>query len=85
MKKRRLLIMLLSAALSCTGALYAAGNAAVKGNPKSKVYHMPVCAHYSAKGSSVEFKSEVDAQKAGYKACKQCAKSKGAPKSADKK
>ena len=80
MKKRSLLIMLLSAVLTCSSALYAANNAVLKGNPKSKVYHAPACAHYTAKGSTVDFKSAAEAQKAGYKACKQCIKSEGTDK-----
>ena len=80
MKKRSMLIMLMSAALTCSSALYAANNAVFKGNPKSKVYHAPACSHYAAKGSTVEFKSAADAQKAGYKGCKQCIKSEGSKK-----
>jgi methylphosphotriester-DNA--protein-cysteine methyltransferase len=80
MKKRSLLIMLLSATLTCSSALYAATSGVVKGNATSKVYHAPACVHYSGKGSTVEFNSAAEAKKAGYKGCKQCIKSDDAKK-----
>lgn len=46
--------------------------APVKGNPKTKVYHKPSCRYYNAKGTTVEFKSEAEAQAAKYKPCKKC-------------
>lgn len=74
MKKRSLLKTLLAAMLVCAFTAFAEGDAAIKGNPKSKIYHTSTCKHYNAKGSTKEFKSEAEAQKAGYKACKVCGK-----------
>ena len=85
MKKRSLLRILLATTLVCASMAFAEGGAAVKGNPNSKVYHKPACQHYSAKGSTKAFKSEADAQRAGYKACKQCGKAKADKKDAKKK
>jgi len=85
MKKRSLLKILLATTLVCASMAFAEGGAAVKGNPNSKVYHKPVCKHYSAKGSTKGFKSEAEAKKAGYKACKQCSKAKTEKKEAKKK
>jgi methylphosphotriester-DNA--protein-cysteine methyltransferase len=77
MKKRSLLKALLAATLVCATATFAVeGGTAVKGNKSSKIYHKPACKHYAAKGSTVEFKSEAEAMKAGYKACKKCGKAK---------
>lgn len=81
MNKRSVLKILLAATLVCTSVAIAAGGAGVKGNPKSKVYHKAACKHYSAKGSTAEFKSEAEAVKAGYTGCKQCCK----PSATDKK
>ena len=75
MKRRTLFMNLLVSALVFTGSLCLAGEAAVKANPDSRIYHVPACTHYKAKGCTVEFKSEAEAQKAGYKGCKQCCKS----------
>lgn len=71
-----------AAMIACAASAYSAETApaAVKGNPNSKVYHKAACRYYKSKSSSKEFKSEADAKKAGYKACKQCA----APKTAKK-
>ena len=85
MKKRNWLKTLLAATLVCASVAFAGEGAAVKGNPSSKVYHMPACQHYNAKGSTVEFKSEAEAKQAGYKACKQCSKAKAADKGTKKK
>ncbi|MEN7973986.1 MAG: hypothetical protein ABFR47_09165 [Verrucomicrobiota bacterium] len=84
MKKRTLLKTLLAATLICASISFAEGGAAIKANPKSKTYHKAVCRHYNAKGSTKEFKSETEAQKAGYKACKQCGQAK-TKKKAEKK
>jgi hypothetical protein len=56
----------------------------VKGNPKSKIYHLPTCRHYKSKHTTVVFKSEAEAQKAGYRICKKCSKAKAAKKKAKK-
>lgn len=85
MKRRNLMKTLLVATLVCASAALAGEGSAVKGNPKSKVYHKPACQHYNAKGSTQEFKSEAEAKKAGYKACKQCCTPKGEKQAADKK
>lgn len=85
MKKRCLLKTLVAAAMVCALTAFAGDGPAVKGNPNSKVYHLPACKHYNAKGSTVEFKSADEAQKAGYKACKVCGKTKTAEKSSQKK
>ncbi len=85
MKKRSLLKILLATTLVCASMAFAEGGPAVKGNPKSKVYHMPACQHYNAKGSTKEFKSEAEAKQAGYKACKQCGKAKADRKDTKKK
>ena len=85
MKKRNLLKTLLAATLICASVAYAGAGIAVKGNPDSKIYHKPVCKHYSGKGSTAEFKSEADAIKAGYTACKQCGKATASDKSTKKK
>lgn len=77
MKKRNLLKALLAATLVCATVVVAGeGTAAVKGNPKSKIYHKPTCKHYTAKGTTVEFKSEAEAKKAGYTGCKKCCPTK---------
>jgi methylphosphotriester-DNA--protein-cysteine methyltransferase len=80
MKKRTLLKSLMAAALVCASVSFAADGAAFKGNPTSKVYHNATCRFYNAKGTTVEFKSEAEAVKAGYAPCKQCC----APKSEKK-
>ncbi len=88
MKKRTLLKGLLAATLVCATGAFAQEAAAVKGNPDSKIYHLPACQHYAAKGSTVAFKSEEEAKQAGYKPCRQCGKAqgeKGTGKKADKK
>ena len=89
MNKRSMIKTLLAAALIGTATVFAAGGAAVKGNPKSKVYHLPACKHYEAKGSTVEFKSVAEAGQAGYKPCKICGKAEktqsGSTKEAKKK
>jgi methylphosphotriester-DNA--protein-cysteine methyltransferase len=77
MNKRHLLKTLMVAAMFCTFTAFAGDGPVVKGNPKSKVYHLPACRHYNAKSSTVEFKSAAEAEKAGYKACKMCGKGKG--------
>ena len=74
MKKRSVLKTLLAVTLVCASVTFAGEGATVKGNPNSKVYHKPACKHYSAKGSTAEFKSEAEAKQAGYTACKQCGK-----------
>jgi methylphosphotriester-DNA--protein-cysteine methyltransferase len=65
---------LMAATLISASAVLAESGAAVKGNPKSKVYHLLACKHYKAKGSTVEFKSAAEARKSGYKPCKICGK-----------
>jgi methylphosphotriester-DNA--protein-cysteine methyltransferase len=85
MKKRSMLKVLLATTLVCASMAFAGEGAAVKGNPKSKVYHKSACKHYAAKGSTVEFKSEAEAKKAGYTACKVCGKAKAADTTAKKK
>jgi len=85
MKKRSLLKGLLAAMLVCATVAIAGEGTAVKGNPNSKIYHKSACKHYAAKGSIKEFKTEAEAVKAGYKACKNCGKAKEAAKGADKK
>ncbi len=83
MKKRNLLKALLAASVLCAASAFAAeGTAAVKGNPKSKVYHTSQCRHYSAKNTTKEFVSAAKAKEAGYTACKQCA---GKKKKAEQK
>jgi methylphosphotriester-DNA--protein-cysteine methyltransferase len=72
MKKRTMLKSLMAMALVCASVAFAAEVTTVKGNEKSKTYHKPECRFYSSKGSTVEFKSEVEAKQAGYTACKQC-------------
>lgn len=74
MNKRSLLKSLLAATLVCATVTFAGEGAAVKGNPESKIYHKPACKHYTAKGTTTEFKTEADAKKAGYKPCKKCGK-----------
>ena len=61
---------------------FAVGEGAVKGNKTSKIYHKSACKHYAAKGSTETFASEATAQKAGYKICKQCGKTKAVKKAA---
>ncbi len=85
MKRRMGLKTLLAAALVCASMTFASEGVAIKGNPKSKVYHKPTCQHYAAKGSTVEFNSEAEAKEAGYKACKQCGKEKVVEKETPKK
>ena len=85
MKKRSMLKTLLAVMLVCASVTFAGEGVAVKGNPKSKVYHKPACKHDSGKGSSAEFKSEAAAKQAGYTACKQCGKPAATEKSTKKK
>ena len=84
MKKRNLLKALLAATLVCATVVIAKESSAVKGNEKSKIYHKSACRHYAAKSTTVEFKTEGEALKAGYKACKRCSKAKGKAKPAKK-
>lgn len=70
MKRRHLLKMMLAAGLVCATAVL--GAEVLKGNPDSKIYHKSTCKHYAAKGATVEFQSEAEAVKAGYKPCKKC-------------
>ena len=84
MKKRTMLKSLMAAALVCASVAFAVDGTPVKGNEKSKVYHKPACQHYTAKGTTVEFKSEAEAIQAGYKPCKQCAVPKAEPKTGEK-
>ncbi|MGE0820491.1 MAG: thermonuclease family protein [Candidatus Binatia bacterium] len=46
----------------------------VRGNRKSRVYHLPECPHYGRLRASniVEFASEAEAQEAGYRKAKNC-------------
>jgi len=44
----------------------------IKGNAESKVYHKSTCQYYKSKKTTVVFKTEADAKKAGYRACKKC-------------
>lgn len=83
MKRRSILKVAVATILICATATFAAEDAAIKGNPKSKVYHKAPCHHYAAKGSTVKFASEPEAVKAGYTPCKQCGKTE--QKSAAKK
>jgi hypothetical protein len=73
MKRSNWLKMMAIALITCAATVYAADPAPIKGNPDSKVYHKIGCRYYSAKGSSVEFKTEAEAIKAGYTPCKICA------------
>lgn len=92
MKRRNWLKIMIAATLVCTATAFAEDTAPapvpaptpVKGNPDSKIYHKPQCHHYTAKGTTVEFKSEEAAMKAGYKPCKICAVPK-AEKKTEKK
>ncbi len=79
MKKRSVLKLFVATALVGASMVFADG-AAVKGNKSSKIYHKPACKHYAAKGSTEAFNSETEAQKAGYKICKQCDKPKAKPR-----
>ncbi len=92
MKRRNWIGIAAAAMVVCATAAFAADTSApakeatpttkpgavlpIKGNPQSKIYHKSGCQHYSAKGSTVEFKTEADAVKAGYSPCKQCAAKK---------
>jgi len=76
MMRREWMKIMAATLMVCATAAFAAEPApatVLKGNPTSKVYHKPECRHYNAKGSTVLFKTEADAVKAGYKPCKQCA------------
>ena len=75
MKRRNMIKTLLAALLVCASVSFAGD--VLKGSEKSKIYHNSTCRHYTAKGSTVEFQSEQEAEDAGYKACKQCSKEKG--------
>ena len=85
MKKRSVLKTLLAVTLVCASVTFAGEGATVKGNPNSKVYHKAACKHYNAKGSTVGFKTETEAKKAGYTGCKQCCKATATDKSTKKK
>jgi hypothetical protein len=80
MRKRNLLKLLTAGMVVCATLAFAAGNTPVKGNKTSKIYHKQACKHYASKGSTEAFESEAGAQKAGYKICKQCAKTPTTPK-----
>ncbi len=85
MNKRSLLKSLLAVTLVCATVTFAGEGAAIKGNPQSKIYHKSACKHYTAKGTTTEFKTEADAKKAGYKSCK-CGKAqKNTEKKTEKK
>lgn len=80
MQKRNLLKLLTAAIVVSATLAFGAAGGAVKGNKTSKIYHKPACKHYASKGCTEAFTTEAEAQKAGYKICKQCGKAK-----ADKK
>jgi phosphatidylserine/phosphatidylglycerophosphate/cardiolipin synthase-like enzyme len=50
------------------------GAGAIKGNPKSKIYHLPTCPGYDRLNPAtvVTFTSEVEARRAGYRKAKNC-------------
>jgi phosphatidylserine/phosphatidylglycerophosphate/cardiolipin synthase-like enzyme len=50
------------------------GVGAIKGNPKSKIYHLPTCPGYDRLNPAtvVTFTSEVEARRAGYRKAKNC-------------
>ena len=85
MNRSTMLKGLMAAALLSASAVFAESGAAVKGNPKSKVYHLLACKHYNAKGSTVEFKSAAEARQSGYKPCKICGKAGKIEKDTKKK
>jgi len=84
MKRRNVLSTLFAAFLVGATVTFAADVAGVtkttptekklpiKGNTVSKIYHKPSCKYYKAKNTTVVFKTEADAKKAGYRACKKC-------------
>jgi len=47
---------------------------AVRGNRKSRIYHLPACPHYNRLHSAniVDFATEAEAQEAGYRKAKNC-------------
>lgn len=47
---------------------------AIRGNPKSKIYHLPTCPTYHQLNptKAVPFASEAEAQRAGYRKAKNC-------------
>lgn len=51
---------------------------AVRGNPGSKVYHLPSCRYYNSKGASKAFSTVEEAKAAGYRPCKTCGGKGGA-------
>lgn len=78
MKRRNWIKLVAIAVIACTATVFAQGTNApaatpVKGNPDSKIYHLPSCRHYTAKGTTKVFKSVAEAKEAGYKPCKKCA------------
>lgn len=46
----------------------------MKGNPKTKVFHMEGCKHFNAKGCTVSFDNNEAAVMAGYRKCRMCEK-----------
>ena len=72
MNRRNLMGLMLAATVAIAASAISESGAAVRGNPKSKVYHTSSCKHYTSKGASTEFKSPAAAQEAGYAPCKTC-------------
>ena len=62
---------LLSLGLILAGAA-SADAAVLKGNPKSKVYHVETCQFYKGKGTTEQFDTEAQAKASGYAPCKAC-------------
>ena len=99
MKRRTILISIFATLLVGVTVLFATEGVAVvkkapvvkklplKGNTKSKIYHKPSCVYYNSKYTTVEFKTEAEAKKAGYTPCKKCfgKKKKDSKKPAAKK
>jgi len=98
MKRRRMFITMLATFLVGVSVTFATENATatktttptvkklpIKGNTKSKIYHKPSCKYYKAKNTTVVFKTEAEAKKAGYRPCKKCFAKKTAKKKVEKK
>lgn len=76
LRKRFLLVVLLSLTIfaACAGDASKSGTLSIRGNRRSMIYHWPGCPSYDeiAPHNRVPFETREDAEKAGYRAARNC-------------
>lgn len=76
LRKRVLLLGLLSLSIfaACAGETTKSGTPSIRGNKRSMIYHWPGCPNYDdiAPHNRVPFQTREDAEKAGYRAARNC-------------